>query len=1288
MFNVVTFCSTPLASEISATKSTSNTRRLESILGVSNAPEEDYFSLLHRWKAGTCSGILDTPTFIDWEQSPRSCVLWMYAQPGSGKSIQAAFLINHFLQKGHRCQYFFFQHGNSSKQSPGDLLKSLAFQVAQDVQEFQDMLNIMGDKGVRLDKMDSWSIWQKLFVSTLFGLSSNTPLYWVIDALDESDSQLAVIDYLKNLASSKTIIHVLVTSRQNPAIKTAFDRAAAGITVRSLSLDNNENDIRHYATSEQQFMRGSPNFRQQIVDELVDRAGGSFLWVHLVLKEIFQCHSESDIKEVLEEVPSGMKDLYRRMAKTINRLKRPSDVSLARSILAWATYSRRSLDTEELLEALRPEHPRILDIAETIDQVCGHFVKIDKRDNKNYVSLVHYTAREYLINTSGISFFLDPEAAHEKLFNRTLSIFIHRNLRTRLSEEPWPPLYAYSATSWGFHLGRSSDESEHALELMTKFFSGGFVLPWIQALAILGELKYLVYTSQNIANFARQYQGFYAKRLSLNSHLADFELLELWAIDLLKIVGKFGGFLLQDPTAIYKYIPQFCPQNSKLYRQFGHLRSSPLRVEGLSNTEWDDCLARLSVGSNHEALLIRCFGRFLAILISTGTTILWDSRSFEEIRTFVHQEHVHNICFSNQGEMLASYGDKSTKIWNTSDGQLLYVTASPPHTRPLDLRFSDFDSVLVAGLITRKFIRLDLAEVARGWQFGPSSIFQEDETIPGTNSNSPNDMAFSPDMTQVAVAYRGYPLSVWTLKSPRLLGRCKRRIGTGHPSRKSWTGVSVVRWHPRNGHVLGIYVDGAVFKWHPLETTHEELRVDTSEATPSELDISPNGSVFVTSDVDGTVKLYSFHHFTLIYQLSSEDLITAICFSPDGRRFYDIRGSYCNVWEPNSLIRISDSDDQGHETDTWAESMKSVSFDASESHVESLIPITALSARRQGDLLCFGNIKGAVELETIATAEKVQKATSQAGMVVEHLIWAEDGIHFAFVDLGGRIVVKRAKEKENNKWEISSVMNESFNVQKGGAHRLLISPDSKYVLVTSPESAQLWSIKRLTVRGAYISSSPGPVAWANHPLEPSQILVFSSSMVTSLTWSTLGRICQWQIEPSPYSSPSDTDDDSRFLQHSVLEQLDLEGEHESVKKVIVSHSKNFILLFISRTKQYGRTRNRLHIIEASSLANPSGTDGKSLKTIAIPTDIASSIERPLEVLSNGRLVFLDESFWVCSWRIHNPGGPSALMRHFFLPRDWVNAESLELCQVTANGTFLCPRKGEVAIIHSDLGSDW
>jgi hypothetical protein len=41
-------------------------------------------------------------------------------------------------------------------------------------------------------------------------------------------------------------------------------------------------------------------------------------------------------------------------------------------------------------------------------------------------------------------------------------------------------------------------------------------------------------------------------------------------------------------------------------------------------------------------------------------------------------------------------------------------------------------------------------------------------------------------------------------------------------------------------------------------------------------------------------------------------------------------------------------------------------------------------------------------------------------------------------------------------------------------------------------------------------------------------------------------------------------------------------------------------------------------------------------------------------------------------------------RHFFLPRDWLNIECLELAIITKDGTLFCPRNGEVAIIRDGL----
>lgn len=156
---------------------------------------------------------------------------------------------------------------------------------------------------------------------------------------------------------------------------------------------------------------------------------------------------------------------------------------------------------------------------------------------------------------------------------------------------------------------------------MKKFFSGNFVLPWIQALGKLRPLKVLVSMSQSVTSFVAQQRGYYQKRLLLLDRLADLESLDFWAIDLLKLIRNFGSNLLEDPSVIHDDIPPFCPQNSRIH-QFSHKSTGGLSVEGLSNNdEWDGLLAQLSVGFEHKALIISCSGRFLAVLTSTSTGI-------------------------------------------------------------------------------------------------------------------------------------------------------------------------------------------------------------------------------------------------------------------------------------------------------------------------------------------------------------------------------------------------------------------------------------------------------------------------------------------------------------------------------------------------------------------------------------------------------------------------------------------------------------------------------------------
>lgn len=69
---------------------------IDSLLSVSESPDDDHNFFLERWMSGTCEWILFNEVFSTWlQQSKASGVLWLYGLPASGKSTMSAYLINH-----------------------------------------------------------------------------------------------------------------------------------------------------------------------------------------------------------------------------------------------------------------------------------------------------------------------------------------------------------------------------------------------------------------------------------------------------------------------------------------------------------------------------------------------------------------------------------------------------------------------------------------------------------------------------------------------------------------------------------------------------------------------------------------------------------------------------------------------------------------------------------------------------------------------------------------------------------------------------------------------------------------------------------------------------------------------------------------------------------------------------------------------------------------------------------------------------------------------------------------
>lgn len=1224
---------------------------------------------------GTCDWIRYATYFKDWvKHGSNSKILWLHGPPASGKSVLSTFVIHHLKSLDISCSYFFFRFGDQTKRSPNAMLRSLAYQLAHQLPSFKVKLRNLHDQGLHFEKADARTIWRKVFVGGLFKLDLKDPLYWVIDALDECDSSQTALKLMSGISEARIPIHLLLMSRFTEPLSSSFERFDNPKDFQAQAIEAQESDIETYVHKEMQYFKGSKAFKQKVLEEILQRASGSFLWVTLAMKEIRKCYTEDAIQQAFNHIPIGMGPLYERMMKNIAYDLNEDAKDLAIQILTWVACARRAMTLAELTQAIRSD---ALDLRQAISEVCGHFVVVD---GTSRVAMIHKTASKYILANSADGFSIRAVTAHEQLLTKCLSFLLDPTLRTKLEQKlaiSASPFLHYAVTSWPYHLhnGPSSKESTTSiLQLLAKFFAGAHVLTWIHALAYFDELSILVEASRDLKSFAARQRILYSDAVPNQQRIEGLELVELWAADLLKVFAKFGPNLRQQPSAIHKLIPPFCPKTSALYLQYGKKEQTRFSVTGLTNGSWDDCLSKLSLGSGLQALQMECISHYLWILMTSGTIILYDSLTLREIRRVQHDEFVFSIGCSATGETMVSYGYKTTKLWSVPDGKLKRIIKNPRNCKALNAwAFIENDTTILLGCDDKSIRKLDLTRPSQEWDILDEKLLRAEPPMQGTTTNTIRYMDFSPDASQLAVAYRGYPLSVWNISDRKSIATLS--FGSSKQRHNTWKGVDRIRWYPSalSGEILGLYNDGCVFKWNIYEEDTEEIR-----AQASEIDMSNDGKLFVTSDIDGVIKIWDYQHFALVYQLSCENDVTDVIFSPDCSRLYDLSGSICNVWEPNVLIRLNEIEESASEKESEAGSTSWTAM-GSEASADAVEHVTALDSSTTSSLYCTGDEAGRIYVYDLQ-GNRLEIYKSSRFLTIDLVHFSLDGDLLAYSELGGWVGIFKISRNDLRPDNLRAERIQEIKVMEG-ILQLLFSPDSKQLLIDGASKCRQWDLES----GSYVEEfgigrhRTDRMA-INNPKDKTQWLNFSIDRVSIHEWSAPAkcRTVQFQDTLPMLNVLTDHDHGQLLRRRSSPAGLTDVEVTVAVDNILQTDEEHLVLHTIQKVAG-ALTDTNVFIVKASSLSSETQASTDSTFIIPIPAKIVSNVRKPLGLLDNS-LVYLDNDTWVCTWSIGSEDDPSGLKRHFFIPRDWLNAETLDLCQLMANGTLLFPHYGEVAVI--------
>lgn len=380
----------------------------------------------------------------DWLQNRRGH-FWLQGKPGSGKSTLMKFicgnpktqhLLNSWASSAQKrlvtAEFFFWHSGSPLEKSQEGLLRSLLFGI---LSKCPELINEMRS-GLMWDTDSSAFEWSREELFEIFKKLGNQDLpfrfCFFIDGLDEyAGSHEELVETLQRLLALPDI-KICLSSRPWPVFKDAFGKESdPWLRLQDLT----RGDIRRYVNDKFhqnasfQAMAARDSQYHQLIEEVVNRAQGVFLWVYLVVLSLLQGLSGrdpmSDLYYRLDRLPQNLDEFFRHMISQIDdAYLKTRTVKMFQLALAapepplLATYTildemervpdicERRGTTLAYFEQLKDTTERRLDarckglLEVTNSSSVSHWGSTQRPFFQDKVEFLHRTVRDFLKSTS------------------------------------------------------------------------------------------------------------------------------------------------------------------------------------------------------------------------------------------------------------------------------------------------------------------------------------------------------------------------------------------------------------------------------------------------------------------------------------------------------------------------------------------------------------------------------------------------------------------------------------------------------------------------------------------------------------------------------------------------------------------------------------------------------------------------------------------------------------------------------------------------------------------------
>ncbi|KAA8647158.1 hypothetical protein EYZ11_003853 [Aspergillus tanneri] len=1211
---------------------------------------------------GTCEWLETKKSYVRWSsfdfKAPH--IFWVDGKPAAGKSVLAGYIIDKLRRKGN-CSFYFFKYGDKSKSRLDNCLRSLAFQMACKDSHVQQAILEMQKNDIKLDSTDERIIWRKLFLSGIFQAKLEKH-YWVIDALDESANIASFFDTVLAKLDLSIPLRILVTSRERAEIgKHLSGLDSHAFQSEKISTSDTLNDIKLLVEARaRSLMVKDDKDRVVLMDKILEKSQGSFLWTVLVLDELSYSYTRLEINQVLEEVPPGMELLYQRSLDSMSLASRGKQLSSA--ILTWSTCATRPLKSNELAYALKLDtgdsFPKLQD---AIGAVCGQLVTVDKFDN---VRLVHETVREFLLRDDLASeFAINTGVAHTRIARVCLLYLTGEEMkppRSRRSAsvftgEQRAEFSTYAYATFSYHLSKADPLAHDVFLLLDKFLKSN-ILSWIEVIARSKDLTPLIRTAKHLKVYLNSCK---VQRSPLSGAM---QTIKGWTTDLVRIAAKFADALIISPSSIYSLILPFCPKKSTVYKTTHPGRK--LSVVGLSSTEWDDRLTSIEFRQSQTTAI--CYGdEFFAVGLSSGRIAVYNATTYQEYRSLNHGEAVRILQVGGKPELIAACGLESIHLWEIRHGHLIHRFQSPH--RSVGLAF-DRDLLIVA--CSKNY--LTSWDLSNDGVRLPDRPWNDSEDTNIKTRRVPSAISISVGHQMLAAVYSGRPITLWDLREDTYYGSCGKKLPDGETSTHLVTAL-IFNPNPAINRLVASYLDGDLVLLDPFtDEVIVSLRADCHT-----LATSADGCLLAGSAGSGIIQIYEFDTLAMLYRVqSSSYYIKQLAFSKDSLHFADIRGSKCNIWEPTALLRNSISDDSSENTSTTV--VETVAID-SKARISVMVADPSegiVFCSKDDGSVCIYDLNSGVNLRTIYSHKSS----------VSTLAWWPQRKVIMSADVSNRIFAWSLESPRERLLGDKELFQSRLGCGQAITQVLPSDTVGKFILSTR-ETDHLWNISGHEEGVRAFRERPGIRKWIQHQQSPHHIISFEGTTARIYTWSDWSEVATVELNIDltglqikniiPYAS--------RNRKRVLIELSELDGSANTCDLYLLGglpYSTKFI-----RPYEANLEKSKIGLEAGKTSDDGERTQDGDVLTPLISKRLSSLKHHVAHIIGldvSSRIVFLDNYSWVCSVDLEEPeNNPVLYMRHFFVPYDWFSGARNVVALVTRRDVLIA-RNSDVAIVRAGL----